>query len=137
MGALFWTVTVLRMKMNRAFLAQLCGFQRLSKAWLLPSEPGTRHHTLRFSMRSFSGTKRSKGTEMVYSTPRLSRQRTIASLKKALSRRTSSRGEPKRSRTACTQAVTNSIAPWESCTLPLRSKTSSTCPVWAMVQKSG
>src|SRR5689334_19454377 len=60
--------------MNRALLAQLWGFQRLSKAWLLPSEPGTRHHTLRFSMRSLSRAKRSNGTEMVYSRPRLSRQ---------------------------------------------------------------
>src|SRR5208283_3067653 len=68
-GPLFWTAMLLRMKMNRLFLAQLCGFQRLSKYWLLPPDPGTCHHSIRFSIRSLSRTKRSKGTEIVYSTP--------------------------------------------------------------------
>src|SRR5271169_2804503 len=125
-GPLFWTATVLRMKINRLFLAQLCGFQRLSKYWLLPPDPGTCHHRMRFSIRSLSRTKRSKGTEIVYSTPSFSRHCTIASLKKALSMRTSSRADGRRSRTDLTQLVTNSTAPLESCTLPLRCNTSST-----------
>src|SRR5271169_3001170 len=123
---LFWTATLLRMKMKRLFLAQLCGFQRLSKYWLLPPDPGTCHHRMRFSIRSLSRTKRSKGTEIVYSTPSFSRHCTIASLKKALSMRTSSRADGRRSRTDLTQLVTNSTAPLESCTLPLRCNTSST-----------
>src|ERR1700680_4603114 len=123
---LFWTATVLRMKMNRLFLAQLCGFQRLSKYWLLPPDPGTCHHSRRFSIRSLSRTKRSKGTEIVYSTPSFSRHCTIASLKKALSMRTSSRANGRRSRIDLTQVVTYSTAPLESCTLPARCNTSST-----------
>src|SRR3984893_13478592 len=136
-GPLFWTATVLRMKINRLFLAQLCGFQRLSKYWLLPPDPGTCHHSMRFSIRSLSTTKRSKGTEIVYSTPSFSRHCTIASLKKALSMRTSSRADGRRSRTDLIQVVTNSTAPLESCTLPLRCNTSSTWPVCATVQNNG
>jgi len=73
-----------------------------------------------------SSVKRSKGTERVNSTPICSSRPTRASLKKALSMRTSSRANGRRSRIDLTQVVTNSTAPLESCTLPLRCNTSST-----------
>src|SRR5580704_18461353 len=109
-----------------ALLSPALGFKRLSKYWLLPPDPGTCHHSRRFSIRSLSRTKRSKGTEIVYSTPSFSRHCTIASLKKALSMRTSSRANGRRSRIDLTQVVTYSTAPLESCTLPARCNTSST-----------
>ena len=113
-------MTFLRMNRKRARRDQLSGFHDFSK-WDVPLwRPSIGHQRRRASIIALSLAKRSKGTEIVYSTPRPSREVTIPSLKNALSMRISISAPGIAARTSSTQRATKPMAPLESWTLPAR-----------------